>query len=262
MNTKNSKKLEKSRGIVAFAFNTDATDYVKIANRTLKFASQTLNLPYHLITETNLNQGNNTRYDIDTNSFVEWKNLNRASVYDLTPYDETLVIDVDLLVLDRSILQIFDCKWDYLLQSNSHALTTVWPENMGPHGIPYVWATVFAFRKNERSKLFFDLVTRVQNNYGYYRLLYNIQERNYRNDYAFAIADNILNGYKMTATSIPGSLLAINDPIESLETYSNNYIVARDQHRAYMLPKTNIHIMSKRYLLSDNFENFLNTYAA
>ena len=85
MNTKNSKKLEKSRGILAFAFNTDTTDYVSIANKTLKLASQKLNLPYTLITETSDNSFYNSRFDIDSNTFVNWRNFNRFSAYELSP---------------------------------------------------------------------------------------------------------------------------------------------------------------------------------
>ena len=51
MNTKNSGKLEKSRGILAFAYNTETTNYEIIAKQTLALASHTLGLPYTLITE-------------------------------------------------------------------------------------------------------------------------------------------------------------------------------------------------------------------
>lgn len=249
---KNSNVLEKSRGILAFAFNTEATDYVKIAEQTLAVASKKLGLPYTLITDDALIKYHNTRYDIDLETFVEWKNFNRCSAYDLSPYDETLVIDVDYLILDNELLKIFETTWDYLLQRNSHALVQTWEQNMGPNSLPYVWATVFAFRKTSRAQQFFKLVERIQNNYVYYRALFNVQERNYRNDYAFAIADIILNGFQIGTTSIPGSILAINQPIHSITPVGNSFIV-RDSSQAYILPCTNLHIMSKRYLQSDNF---------
>jgi argonaute-like protein implicated in RNA metabolism and viral defense len=111
---------------------------------------------------------------------------------------------------------------------------------------------VFAFRKSFRAAQFFDLVKRIQNNYAYYQNLFNVQERNYRNDYAFAMADIILNGFTVNHASIPGSLLAIDQPIESI-TPRDNSLIVRDENYAYVVPKTNLHIMSKAYLQSKNF---------
>ena len=257
MNTKNSKKLEKSKGILAFAHNTAATDYVAIANQTLEIASAKLGLPYTLITNVDDTGLYNTRYDVDSETFVPWRNYGRHQAYNLSPYNETLVIDVDYIVLDNTLLDIFKCPWDYLLQRQSHALTVEWPETMGKNSLPYVWATVFAFRKTERAQLFFDLVNRIQQNYSYYSALFNIQERNYRNDYAFAIADIILNGYSIPTISIPGSMLSVDQPITSIAV-NDNQLVIRDADRAYIVPKTNLHIMSKAYLQSDNFKQFVN----
>lgn len=83
--------------------------------------------------------------------------------------------------------------------------------------------------------------------------MFNIQERNFRNDYAFAIADIVLNGFTINHDTIPGSLLAINQPIDSIRLNDTNFIV-KDNVNAYVVPKTNLHIMSKAYLQSQDFE--------
>lgn len=252
----NSKRSGKSRGIVAFAYNTEATDYISIAEKTLNLAKRTLGLPTTLITDVKSNF-QNTRYDIDLEKFVEWKNFDRHLAYQLSPYDETLVIDADYLILEDSLLQIFRTEWDYLLQRNSHALTVEWPKTMGPNSLPFVWATVFAFRKTPRAEQFFNLVARIQQNYSYYKLLFNIQERNYRNDYAFAMADIILNGYTVGSNTIPGSMLAVDQTIESI-TRKDNQLIIRDAKESYIAPVTNLHVMSKSYLQSENFVKFIN----
>jgi hypothetical protein len=253
----NSKKSEKSRGIVAFANNTSTTNYVDIAHKTLGVASQVLNLPYTILSN-NRTTVDNYRYDIDISEFVEWNNSSRYMAYELSPYDETLVIDADFLILDSSIKNIFDVSWDYLLQRKSMALTQEWPSDMGPYSLPLVWATVFAFRKTDRAKMFFNLIKRIENNYEYYHSLYNIRERNYRNDYAFAIADYILNGYALSDASIPGNMLTINQVIDSI-TIKDSQLIVKDNKNSYVLPKTNMHIMSKAYLQSDNFTTFINS---
>ena len=255
---KNSKKLEKSRGIVAFAYNVDTIDYVSIAHDTLRLAGKKLGLPYTLITDSELKNENYTmRHDIDTGEFIEWRNVGRHHAYELSPYNETLVIDVDYLILDNNLNKIFDINWDYLLARNSHALTVNWPNTMGSNSLPYVWATVFAFRKTAKSKMYFDLIGRIQRNYAYYCALFNVDSRNYRNDYAFAIADTILNGYAIGNKSIPGSILAIDQTVQSIDI-KNSHIVVKDKIKSYILPRTNLHVMSKAYLQSDNCKNFIN----
>jgi hypothetical protein len=128
---------------------------------------------------------------------------------------------------------------------------------MGPNSLPYIWATVFAFRKTDRAEQFFNLVARIQENYRYYKLLFNVQERNYRNDYAFAMSDIILNGYTIGTNSIPGSMLAVDQTIESI-VKKDNQLIIRDVDCAYIVPVTNLHVMSKKYLQSEDFIKFIN----
>ena len=251
----NCEKSEKSRGIVSIAFNTNTTDYISIAEQTLKLASHTLGLPYTLITETDRLYTNN-RYDVDTQEFVQWNNAGRYLAYEKSPYDETLVIDADYLVLDKNLLKIFDIDFDYLLLKNARGLTQQFPDTMGVFGLRYVWATVFAFRKTHKSDLFFDMVKRVQKNYEYYRNLFNIEQRNYRNDYAFAIAEIILNGYATDSAKIPGVMINVDQPITDLQLCTHSLIV-RDERQAYVLPKTNLHVMAKAYLQTDKFREFV-----
>ena len=249
-----SKKLEKSRGILAFAYNVDTIDYVSIAKQTLNLASKKLGIPYTLITDQELkNDVQNSRYDVDTNSFITWRNVGRHNAYDLSPYDETLVIDVDYLIADDNLNKIFNVEWDYLLQRKSFALTAEWFHLMGKHSLPYVWATVFAFRKTKKAELFFNLIGRIQRNYAYYCALFNVEQRNFRNDYAFAMADIIINGYTILDHSIPDNMLAVNQPIKSIELKDNRFFI-KDKEKSYITPVMNLHIMSKAYLQSDDFQ--------
>lgn len=253
-----SNHKEKSRGIIAFASNTETTDYISIAKKTCRLAGQVLNLPFTIINVED-NTFVNSRYDIDTNTQVQWKNSNRYQAFELSPYDETLVIDADYLILDKNINKIFDINFDYIIQKRSYALTQTWPNTMGPYSHEHVWATVFAFRKTKKAKLFFNLVERIQNNYGYYHSLFNIRERNYRNDFAFAIADIILNGYMITKFGIPGNMLTVDQTINSVSLNKNSLII-KDSSKSYICPITNLHIMSKSYLQSNSFDNFLNEF--
>jgi len=260
----NSNVSEKSRGILAFAIDTVDTSYSTIADRTVGLASRVLGLPYTIVTQDHMASMNwhNYRHDIDLGRPVEWKNFGRNLAYELSPYEETLVIDVDYVVLDPNLLRIFDTAWDYILQRQARTLNDEpVPTVMGAHSLPYVWATVFAFRKTSRARLFFDLVRRIEANYHYYRELFNVESRSYRNDYAFAMADIIMNGFQLTQNTIPGAMLNVLQPIKSM-IIQNNQVVIKDQNLAYVTPRMNMHVMSKAYLQSDNFKQFIDHVTA
>jgi len=115
---------------------------------------------------------------------------------------------------------------------------------------------VFAFRKTPKSKMYFEMIGRIQRNYHYYCSLFNIQERIFRNDYAFAIADIILNGYSVEKCSISENMLTVDQVIDSIETLDKNLII-KDSTKSYVVPRTNLHVMSKAYLQSNNFKKLI-----
>jgi hypothetical protein len=128
---------------------------------------------------------------------------------------------------------------------------------MGEMSLNYVWATAIAFKKTLKSKMLFDLVGRVQNNYRYYCKLYNIRSSNFRNDYAFAIADNIINGYS-ASSGIPWTMLTVDKTVKALEI-KNNKIIVREDDVAHVISQQSLHIMDKAYLQSDSYEEFIDT---
>ena len=262
----NSNSSAKSRGVVIFAFNTSSTDYVKIADRTSRLISQHLQLPITLITDVDstpvfeydqvirVDSSGSTFRNTTDYRLQQWRNFDRYLAYELSPYYETILIDTDYLVLDDSLIKLFATEFDYKLMHHSKNIYELLPEEMGATGLPFVWATVVLFRKTERTRLFFNLIGRIQRNYNYYSLLYNIREGNYRNDYAFAIANNILNGYSLNEDqSIPWQMLTIEKPIERI-TVTNSQIRIYHANLGIVLPRQNIHVMDKEYLLSNNFE--------
>jgi hypothetical protein len=243
---------------------------VSIAEKCARLVEFYLNLPVTLVTDSTdaitynfdkviLAENTIDNYKSAFDSTI-WRNANRYQAYELSPYDETLLIDTDYLVLDDSLLTLFDQADDYLIMSNNQTPTENWQLDMGNTSLPYLWATVVLFKKTLKSKLFFDLVGRIQRNYHYYTKLYNIRERNFRNDYAFTIANNILNGYNISnqETHIPWTMLTIDTDVASIKV-KDKFVILRTQDKAYMLPKQNLHVMDKKYLSSDDFKQFVDT---
>jgi len=257
----NSNEHVKSKGAIIFANNTEDTDYVSIAMANARLIERYLEIPTSIITMEE--SSSNKRLDATTGKVVEWKNKGRSQAYDASPYDETLLIDADYLILDQDLKAIFDIVGDYMLfDKNLYATDPSISETMGTYSLPFVWATAVFFRKTERAKKLFDLVKVIEKNYPYYRALYNIEVGNYRNDYAFAIAHYILNGYSMSDKEyIPWPMITVPGVLNTLEIQDNR-IAVRTPDKAYLFPKQSIHILSKHYLQTENFRKFVESSLA
>ena len=119
-----------TKGVVLFAYNNALVDYVGLAIKSTKLIKEHLNLPVTLVTDSSdwLNKtypddvalfdniisslDNTTQkkrfYDGSLHyELVPWKNSTRSNVYELTPYDETLVIDVDYILNSNYLLNLF-----------------------------------------------------------------------------------------------------------------------------------------------------------
>ena len=252
---KNSSASEKSRGVVLFAKNTETIDYVTIAQRSARLIKHHLNLPVTIITDDSVS--NNRRYNVDLGQFESWNNLGRYQAYDLSPYDQTLLLDSDYLVLDSNLLKLLDTCDDYKIVRHNRYIDNTPTGPMGKYSIPHLWATVVAFNKTAKSKMLFDFVARIERNYAHYQRLYNISAGNFRNDYAFTIADLALNGYTQDTTNyIPWNMLSVPSTIDSL-VLRNNKLHIKTQNQGYVVPKQCIHIMSKSWLQSEQYEQFI-----
>jgi hypothetical protein len=263
----NSKEYARSRGAVVFALNNGHTDYVAMADQTSRLIKHNLGLPVTLITDTDscpaFEYDKVVRVDIEGHSFkldnatVKWRNFGRHLVYDLSPYEETLLLDSDYAVFGDSLLKLFATDFDYRLMHHNVTDSGTLYEEMGETSLPFIWATVVAFKKTARTQLFFDLISRIQRNYHYYRALYNVREGNFRNDYAFAIANIIMSGYNINEEQgIPWAMYTLEKPVVSIKP-ANNFLHIRYADSATVVPYQDIHVMDKDYLLSDNFKQLV-----
>lgn len=251
-----SEKSVRSKGVVIFATNTAETDYVGIAEQNARLIKHYMGLPTTIVSAKDT--GNNKRFSTDTGTFVEWKNFGRHEAYEVSPYDDTIVLDADYLIFDDSLLRLFGTNFDYLLCNKNRYVNIEQQDSvMGPHSLPYVWATAFAFRKTERARLFFELVAKVKRNYDFYRLLYNVREGNFRNDYAFAIAHYILNGNLLAPESFaPFCIHTVTGRVDSI-TSAKGLVVVKTPDKGYVLPRQNLHVMSKSWLSSPSLKELV-----
>lgn len=126
-------------------------------------------------------------------------NANRCDAYELSPYDETIIVDADYLILSDALNACWNhsnelmMNWEYhdAMHGREHAEL----HRIGDLSITMYWATVVYFRKTEYCETFFNFVKHVRDNRIYYGNLYNWRSGIYRNDFSFSIAAHMLTGH-------------------------------------------------------------------
>ena len=128
---------------------------------------------------------------------LQWKNTNRYSAYDITPFDQTIVIDTDVLINNDAYNNCWTQTEDFLIDNQ---MVDIHPtrkdhtfKRISDKSITFYWATAFFFRKTPTTKLFFDTIQHVISNYDFYRMMYQIIPKKLRNDFVFSIAIHIMN---------------------------------------------------------------------
>lgn len=255
-------------GILLFAYNNDQIDYVKLAEWSAERIHRHLNLPVTLvsdcesssdmfdnqiITQTPESTG---RYFSDFDRVVNWKNSNRADAFDLTPYETTLVLDVDYVVASNQLSLLFQHSQDFLTPSLAYDVSGI--NNfedlniVGKFGLPMVWATVLFFKKTSNAELIFRTVKMIRDNWQHYRDLYQISRSTYRNDYAFAIAANLVYGQIANWPNVPWPLASVvpehNIKQVDCDEFTVHFVTANGKPRRTLLKNIDFHAMGKRDL--------------
>jgi len=188
---------------------------------------------------------------------LSWKNQDRVNIFNLTPYDRTLVIDSDYIINSPVLKSALENNYDFQIYQNSFDLAferyNEEFQRINQYSIPFYWATVFIFQKNEVNELFFNLISYIKDNWQYFRLLYNISSNLYRNDFAFSIAIHIMSGKTNNnfAIELPGKMVYATDNDILIGAYGNKMkflTQKKDYLGEYLVTKTtglDVHVMNK-----------------
>lgn len=279
-----------NQGVILIARNNTEIDYIKQAIFLAKRVRKYLDLPTSLVTDNvdylyntyknsvdvfdKIIQVDNDKkysykkyYDgIFAKKQLEFKNSNRSSVYDLSPYDETLLLDTDFVVSNDILNECFVQQKDLLLYKDAFDLSGWRDKNeftfISEIGPTFYWATCIFFRKTELNKTFFDLVSHIQEYYPHYRNLYKLNTNVFRNDHAFSIAIHIMNGYTNNnfAGTMPGTMYYCTDKDVLIDLKDDNFlflIQKRNESNEYTplrIKGSNVHVINK-YSLNRIIDN-------
>jgi hypothetical protein len=215
-----------NNGVLIYAHNSRDVDYLDLAIISARLAKKNLKVPVSLVTDKSTMQwaveSNKMSYVEDifqhvifSENFYEYQyrrlhdgkenfkdvlflNKDRCSAWNLTPYDRTLLIDSDFLIFTSELSNYWNVDQDFLIAASAndfyHESRLEYNDNyISDVSIKMRWATTIMFTKNKNSKLVFDLVEFIRDNYYYFSELYRCRSRTFRNDIAFSIASHILN---------------------------------------------------------------------
>lgn len=221
-----------SKGVLLFAFNSPKYNYYSMAEYTAKRINHFLDLPVTIVTDK-ASVPSKVEYTFDKTLLVEpdknnireytvWINKGRYQAFDLSPYDETIVLDTDYMVNSNKLLKTFDTYTDFCC----HDTTTFLMNHKAPqevlsaYSFKTLWATVMTFKKTKRAKQIFECLEMVQKNYDHYANIHSFISNVYRNDYALTLALRIANGHLLQDDDIiPWNLIHVG---KNTSVYSNN----------------------------------------
>lgn len=274
------------RGILLLAYNNGAIDYIKLAVMAAKSAKRYMtNNNITLITDSasaatlelseifdniiidDTEQERNIRPNKDgpSNRFsTQFNNTTKHDIYRLSPYKQTLMIDVDYFIGNNNLDIIFDTASPLAMYKNAisvrNELPHLFEQKLNPDGIDMWWSTVVYWdRDSEEAELFFGIWQHVKENYEYYKWLYKFPGTLFRTDYAVSIAAHLLNGQTKGTVidQLPGKVMRFSDQLDNIVKVhgAGDYVFLspdpRDPEKSICsrITNENIHIMNKLSIL-------------
>tara|TARA_B100000902_G_scaffold127689_1_gene127096 strand:- start:906 stop:1766 length:861 start_codon:yes stop_codon:yes gene_type:complete len=272
---------KKTKGALIFARNNAQIDYIKQAHYSAKRIRKYLDIPTSIVTdsvkylketykdyeevfdqiiEVPFTNNSTTKRYFDGSGVakhLQFKNDMRTKSYELTPYDETILLDSDYIIANSLFKNCFEQDHNFLIFKNAKDLTawrdTAEFQKISDTSIDFYWATVIFFRKSEENKVFFELTQHIQENWSHYNSIFQVNRGLFRNDHLFSIAIHIMNGYQEGdfAHKLPGTkyYTADRDILWELDEDNFLFLLEKENHLGEYTPLrikgSNIHVMNK-----------------
>jgi hypothetical protein len=254
-------------GALIFAHNNEQTDYVAMAAWCAENIRRHLDIPVALVTDrpTKLkfeqviiqpSEGENGRWFSDYGTNVKWHNQTRVNAYELSPWDQTLVLDADYVVASDQLKTILASPKNFLAHRWAYDITGIDSfeglNYFGAHNMPMWWATVMMFRRSEHARLIFETMSMIRDNWTHYRNIYKNSRGTYRNDHALSIALGVVNGHTLDHAGIPWDLASLTPDHQLTQLAADHYrvdFVNSDQKtRCLEVHNQDFHAMGKKTL--------------
>ena len=253
-----------TQGVLLFAHNNEQINYLLLAYWQSLKIRQYLDRPCSVVTDQSSIDSLNAQGLDPTTIFdqiiitsgetlqkknycgqrLTFKNVDRCSAFMLTPYEETIVIDTDILIQSNRLNLLWNNEQDILVCKNSLDIFqrryTAF-EKLSNYGIDFYWATVFYFKKNRTAEIFFQTLQKISSMYNWYAHAYDIDTNYKRNDFIWSIALNELN---YPGAVIPFNLFHCLDT-DQLVNLSGNTATFHNKKDLVKIADSDVHVMNK-----------------
>lgn len=273
-----------TRGILMFAHDNGLFQYGKMAHASARAARWHLDCPVALVTDEDTWKAmpasafmtfaevlfvekddlNKRHFDMADGSTkkAKYHNTTRLRAYDLTPFEETLVLDTDVLVQDDALRGVWggppiqmNTKIAELVKE-AHGNTTT-KQRLEERSLEVFWATIMYFRKDPMVNQFFEVARYVEANYDYYAVLYGFASTLRRVDFIYTIAAHLMSGYMEKARGVvaslptPSTLFAWNRDVMVDVTRNSATFVTKFHGREFpVVTSQTVHCMNKDSMLA------------
>ena len=261
-----------SKGVLIFAFNNEQIDYEKIAKLNALMIKYNMDVPVHIITDAGTDVAIGKRHYKDFNQVLSFNNGLRWNSFELSPFDETLVLDADYLIMNDRLNAVWGNKSELMINTDIVPLFAgefIENKRVDESGITMAWATAIYFKKTKLPKYFFNIMKHVSENYLYYRQLYNLSGGLYRNDYAASISLHMLNGFNEGVSDIlplPVNKIVTAKPEDQIISFPSvnqvKVLITKPEKNEFVvnsIKNTNVHFLNKKTIL-ENYDNISKLY--
>lgn len=160
-----------SKGILVVAQNNYKIDYVEqaiVLALSLKLTNP--DIPISIVTDDKVSKKDVELFDKiipipwdDLAAGQDWKIKNRWKVYHASPYDETIVMDTDMLVLENinhwwNFLKNYDLYFttNVLTYRNEIVSSDYYRKTFTKNNLPNVYTGIYYFKKSNFTEIFFN----------------------------------------------------------------------------------------------------------
>lgn len=279
---------KEEHGVCMFAYNNDKMDYVQFAHAAAGYVKRHMpdkgtclitdngtyaylkdaipsklhNAVFDTVVTHDVDHPSNPRRHFDspwTEFSTQFSNSNKHEIFELTPFEKTMLIDTDYFIMNNFYDYLFDSDIPLGMHKYARYLEHQPPylneQQLNEAGIHHWWSTVVYFDKSEESQLFFDIWSHVKDNWDYYHLLYQFPPGLFRTDFCVSIAVHILNGFNENNfvhdfMSTPLVNMDQKDDIIEIKDIDDYIFLSHNRKEPWLNllvreEKTNLHIMNK-----------------
>jgi hypothetical protein len=260
------------KGVLIYAFNNDSIDYFQQAVWCADRVNRYLDLPVTIVTDSISIAGRTTTHSVVlsiaesggyrvynpsvSNQADVWYNGNRFQSFELSPYEQTIVLDSDYVVCSDQLRTLFDINLQVTAMKHVYDITgrdgfRPYQSISNANGLHHYWATVLYFDRSQLAKDFFILMDMIKKNYAHYSNIYKFRTSPFRNDFAASIALNTIYGHDPDAAPvIPWKMANVFNDVgiktQDQETFELTYSVGPEKTmRKITVKGQDFHFMNK-----------------